>query len=280
MLEMAPPLYGGNTTVALTSIKTLLCPSESLPKSPSFTPDSLSFFGYRGQLAVINYAGNYGGPGMIKACSGTVVPLWGKANVIFNLVAKAGLTPPSNAGPVRIAMITDGTSTTALFSEHLLAQRDPATAATVNAQPGASDRKRGLYPVPIQVSFNDGNVSNAQQFVAACKAVPGDVGPIFDASFGTQWLPSADYATAINAYTHFMTPNSLSCTGQASCPEIASPRWGGFSAAITATSNHPGGVNVAFCDGSVKFVKDSVDLTTWWALGTRAGKEIISGDAY
>jgi prepilin-type processing-associated H-X9-DG protein len=46
------------------------------------------------------------------------------------------------------------------------------------------------------------------------------------------------------------------------------------------SSNHPGGVNVSFMDGSVRFVKNTVDLPTWWALGTRNGGEIISADAY
>jgi len=46
------------------------------------------------------------------------------------------------------------------------------------------------------------------------------------------------------------------------------------------TSNHPGGVNIGFADGSVKFVKDSVNLQSWWALGTRAGGEVISADSY
>ncbi|WP_422923818.1 H-X9-DG-CTERM domain-containing protein [Singulisphaera sp. PoT] len=36
-----------------------------------------------------------------------------------------------------------------------------------------------------------------------------------------------------------------------------------------ATSNHPGGVDVCMADGSVKFIKDSVNLATWCALGTR-----------
>ena len=49
---------------------------------------------------------------------------------------------------------------------------------------------------------------------------------------------------------------------------------------ITATSNHPGGVNVGFADGSVKFLKDSVSLQTWWALGTRNQGEVMSADSY
>jgi hypothetical protein len=39
-------------------------------------------------------------------------------------------------------------------------------------------------------------------------------------------------------------------------------------------------VNVGFLDGSVKFVKDSVSQATWWALGTKAGGEVISADSY
>ena len=46
------------------------------------------------------------------------------------------------------------------------------------------------------------------------------------------------------------------------------------------TSNHPGGVNVCFADGSVRFVKDSVSPQTWWALGTRNGGETVSSDSY
>ena len=47
-----------------------------------------------------------------------------------------------------------------------------------------------------------------------------------------------------------------------------------------ANSNHPGGCNVLFGDGSVKFVKSSLSIPTWWALGTRNDCEVISADAY
>ena len=49
---------------------------------------------------------------------------------------------------------------------------------------------------------------------------------------------------------------------------------------LSASSYHPGGVNTLFADGSVRFVKNSVDPGTWRALGTIAGGEVISGDAY
>jgi prepilin-type processing-associated H-X9-DG protein len=82
-----------------------------------------------------------------------------------------------------------------------------------------------------------------------------------------------------NAYDHWNTPNKWSC--------LSADSWGGIAGApgsvtdaITATSNHPGGVNVLFCDGSVHFIKDSIDVQTWWALGTRNQGEILSGDMY
>jgi prepilin-type processing-associated H-X9-DG protein len=47
-----------------------------------------------------------------------------------------------------------------------------------------------------------------------------------------------------------------------------------------ARSYHSGGVNVTFSDGSVRFVKDTVNLNNWRAVSTKDGGEVISGDAY
>ena len=33
-------------------------------------------------------------------------------------------------------------------------------------------------------------------------------------------------------------------------------------------------------DGSVKFIKNTINPITWWGLGTKAGGEVISADAY
>jgi prepilin-type N-terminal cleavage/methylation domain-containing protein/prepilin-type processing-associated H-X9-DG protein len=45
-------------------------------------------------------------------------------------------------------------------------------------------------------------------------------------------------------------------------------------------SNHPGGANLLFGDGSVHFLKSSIAYRTYWALGSRAGGEVISSDQY
>lgn len=51
-------------------------------------------------------------------------------------------------------------------------------------------------------------------------------------------------------------------------------------AAVTARSFHPGGVNALFGDGSVRFIKNSINGITWRALGTIGGAEVISSDSY
>jgi prepilin-type N-terminal cleavage/methylation domain-containing protein len=47
-----------------------------------------------------------------------------------------------------------------------------------------------------------------------------------------------------------------------------------------ANSQHPGGVNALIADGSVRFIKETINQQTWWALGTRATGEVISSDSY
>jgi len=45
-----------------------------------------------------------------------------------------------------------------------------------------------------------------------------------------------------------------------------------------ASSPHPGGINIAMADGSVRFLSSGVDAKVWWALCTPAGNEIVPGD--
>ena len=47
---------------------------------------------------------------------------------------------------------------------------------------------------------------------------------------------------------------------------------------MAARSLHSGGVNVLFCDGGVRFVRDGVPAASWRALATRAGDEPANSD--
>ena len=61
-------------------------------------------------------------------------------------------------------------------------------------------------------------------------------------------------------------------------PCIAAPIWDLKTNA--ARSRHPGGVNSAFCDGSVHFIKNAIAQSVYRALSTTQGGEVISSDSY
>lgn len=58
-------------------------------------------------------------------------------------------------------------------------------------------------------------------------------------------------------------------------PDCAEPGLLSLEGVISARSDHPGGVNALFCDGSVRWEASSVDLAVWRAMGTRNGGEVL-----
>ncbi|MDG3004399.1 DUF1559 family PulG-like putative transporter [Paludisphaera mucosa] len=92
------------------------------------------------------------------------------------------------------------------------------------------------------------------------------------------------------SFTALLAPNSPlpdMMYGPAACnATIARPTPCGQSSGaprlnyLAARSRHSGGVNSAMCDGSVRFMKDSISLPIWRALSTTQGGEIVSSDAY
>ena len=62
------------------------------------------------------------------------------------------------------------------------------------------------------------------------------------------------------------------------CVSLGGNAWwspSGAGAQCAARSGHPGGVDVALTDASVRFVSDNVDLSVWRSLGTRQGGESV-----
>jgi hypothetical protein len=64
------------------------------------------------------------------------------------------------------------------------------------------------------------------------------------------------------SFCTYQTPNST-------VPDMNSMGIGFYN----ARSHHPGGASALLGDGSVRFVADTVQRETWWALGTTAGGE-------
>jgi prepilin-type processing-associated H-X9-DG protein len=153
----------------------------------------------------------------------------------------------SGSSRIKLTDISDGTSNTALYSERIL-----------------GDGNMGLVS-PREDVFNGPNAAPGRPADAAeaytwCQSVdvtnPANQFPIF---MGAPW------GHGQHNYQHISPPNGRSCGWLPS-----------LRATMAATSRHPGGVNVAFCDGGVRFVRDAIDLAAWRAMGSRNGGEVVS----
>ena len=65
-------------------------------------------------------------------------------------------------------------------------------------------------------------------------------------------------------------------------PQLVSQYQGGGNRAVAKSyapsSAHTGGVLVGLCDGSVRSVSPAVSYTTWWAVVTPAGGDVVGND--
>jgi prepilin-type processing-associated H-X9-DG protein len=147
----------------------------------------------------------------------------------------------------------------------------------------------GTGTAPKQSSFADmiDGSSNTVMFAEALKATINNWSTIGDITLGNM---------GGSMFSTFLTPNSTGADrvwGPCPLPQGDTVyRWpcttlGGpnrppgnhnnnqRTAHAAARSLHPGGVNVALGDGSVRFVSQTVDVNTWRALGTVQGGETL-----
>jgi prepilin-type processing-associated H-X9-DG protein len=119
--------------------------------------------------------------------------------------------------------------------------------------------------------------SVAASTASSCKAVAGTAGT--PGGGHTHWSNGNSF---YDGMTTALTPNTVAKAGGLDSDMCSNDEddGGPTYAAVTARSYHPGGVNALFGDGSVRFIKNSVDWRTWRALGSIAGGEILSGDSY
>ena len=113
---------------------------------------------------------------------------------------------------------------------------------------------------------------NADQAVAVCSAAPVD-GPK-DTRAGESWALSGFH---FSDYNHCATPNPRSndCALDVETTDLQARTL--HAGVFSASSRHPGGVNVGLMDGSVRFVANGINLATWRALSTRSGGEVVQG---
>ena len=139
--------------------------------------------------------------------------------------------------------MTDGLSNTFLFGEVSRFVDEPASPFSI-----------GNITVEFQDDYttNVGHPTSGAFVVPRLNAPPDKTGSVYAACFASRVLPAG------------LDPG----------PACLNLGQYGFR------SLHPGGANFAVSDGSVKFIKSSIGVNIYRALGTRALGEVISADQY
>jgi prepilin-type N-terminal cleavage/methylation domain-containing protein/prepilin-type processing-associated H-X9-DG protein len=243
---------GGNDSLPQMTVLTLqigafLCPSDPNPGSSG----TFAVGGANKLVGASNYPCNIG---LNRRITGGAPDLSWKINGP-NYVA-SGWDSSVNA-TTDLASFTDGTSATAIFSEWVKGQAVPT---------GSS--RNGL-PEVYNLGQNSDFFRTDYQFMQLCNTVP-----ITNANQQWQWKGEWWGYGATMIYSHTQTPNRTSCVYH----DINQDGRGTITM-ISASSNHPGGVNVLFMDGSVRFVKNSVNYVSWYAIATPNYGEIVSSDS-
>jgi prepilin-type N-terminal cleavage/methylation domain-containing protein/prepilin-type processing-associated H-X9-DG protein len=259
-----PTISNPNITVANTVVSSYLCPSD--PNAGSGANADLS----RGGGALNSYAENIGGDltggGWAWNNNGPTpnayywMPVG--TNGVFAWLYAYG-----------IQQITDGTSQTIAIAEWLVG----------DGRGGSGSHYRGNVEMNVNSNLTGYTLQgNSQAAVLAaiklCEATFASE-PITSAANisdykGWRW---ADSCMGFGMYNTLQPPNDTvgGCNAGG-----ANEGWFNGAWAVGAASAHPGGCNVLMCDGSARFIKSSINLPTWWALGTTNGGEVISSDSY
>lgn len=226
----------GQNSLAATIIPTLICPSDFLMRNPQDRTNGL--WG-----SVTSYGGNGG--------SRSAPPELATIDGLFHMTGTQGLPSPGQR-PVRFNDVADGLSNTFMFGERY--HRDHAWDSFLNAP---------FTPAPDPPMLP---IESYGLWAGAGKHAIIDV-------------TMSGFAT-IN-YTHptfYRPPTAIPPAPPPPPPPIPWPSFVPFYSIRLGAygSGHPLGANFAFADGSVRFLRDSIALSSLAALSTRAGGEVVS----
>jgi prepilin-type N-terminal cleavage/methylation domain-containing protein/prepilin-type processing-associated H-X9-DG protein len=246
-------------TAITTRINSFLCPSSPLPTGTSYGKANPGN----------NYFASIGSGIMWYGNAGSA-----SANGIFMYGGSSPLSGNTDQAAARgVRDVQDGTSNTIAFGEWRTGDFNcaqlsiPQDVISHVAYTGCSWNQQAVMPAGSTYFLN---------WLQACAGqARGSVGSwqLNMSYLGKSWNQGMFGYTLGNTLLapNPNYPNCRTCTwdGDWDCPGM----WG-------MSSYHPGGGNVAFADGSVRFLKSSTAMQVVWALGSRAQGEVISSDQY
>jgi prepilin-type N-terminal cleavage/methylation domain-containing protein/prepilin-type processing-associated H-X9-DG protein len=150
-----------------------------------------------------------------------------------------------------VASVSDGLSNTAYFSEKLRGT-------------GVADPRTDMLIFPNQTTLD--------ATYAACQGLNVPTAPPLTSRQGMSWVMGEMCCTL---YNHVAPPNATTCAAPSFPGNMAN-----MAMQVPPSSRHPGGANMMMGDGSCRFIRNSVNLQTWRAVGTRNGAETVSSDSY
>jgi prepilin-type N-terminal cleavage/methylation domain-containing protein/prepilin-type processing-associated H-X9-DG protein len=245
--------FTANLTATTATISSFACPSDGNNPNATVATTFSSSVSY-GQT---NYGNNIG---VCRSLNGGMFdgPAWWLG---------ATVNAATRFGPVvTLAGVADGSSNTAIFSEWVKGRGNAApgpnmvyVSTTTFSTTAPSPAFRGSLQATLQFYSATCTTQTATSFTQK----------------GAFWAYHG--CGSGGGYTHMMPPNGHSCQfsgdSTANTPDL--PDRG----MIGAQSNHPGGVNVGFLDGTVRFIKSSINLQTWGAISTIAGEEVVDASS-
>jgi prepilin-type processing-associated H-X9-DG protein len=241
-----------NSTVTSTRLNVFLC--------PSCTPPSWNMLGevFTAMAPGNSYFSSFG-----SSLEFTASQSGGPPNGPFTYVPTGPCT--------RIASIQDGTSNTIAFGEWKIGTGNNSVVTIPQDIVYIGSYPPGVTRDTPQMSMPMGGAA-LLQWMPQCAAAAGTKRQTRTPTLGEDWafgLVSYSMGNVLLAPNPKYPNCSVNPNGVTDWPGV-----------YTLSSFHPGGANVLMCDGSVRFLKDSTDLMTIWALGSMAQGEVISADAF
>jgi prepilin-type processing-associated H-X9-DG protein len=194
--------------------------------------------------------------------------------------------------PYGLSEITDGSSNTVAFGEALVG--DECGGSNFNPGNSKNDTYRGNGVAIAGYCWNYDASSNAKYYLQtalpSCNAAWSSIATTGSSGSATLGCNRGNWwgwgAEAMTLFNTIVPPNSSQyqwsycrsgCNG---CCNSNPCNLADHAEIANTNSQHPGGANILFADGHVAFLKSSLAIQTWWALGTKGSGEVLSADSY